>query len=118
MAALGLNAILKLGVEVSVVVCDISDTGIDTWRKSLLKAARDVGFIDDENLIITNNPNSEHVVGMIKRFGCHAVLSLQCRRIIRKNLIEASPLCMNVHNAPLPLLRGCDPFAWAIADGL
>jgi len=25
---------------------------------------------------------------------------------------------INCHNAPLPLLRGCDPFAWAINDGL
>ena len=96
----------------------LCSAGVDTWRKSLLKAALEAGFKEQENLIVTDNPNSEDVVSIIKRSCCDAVLSLQCRRIFRKQLIDASPLCLNVHNAPLPLLRGCDPFAWAIADGL
>lgn len=47
------------------------------------------------------------------------ILSLQWRRIIREPLISlAKSGVVNLHNAPLPLLRGCDPFSWAIHDGL
>eukprot|EP00003_Mantamonas_plastica_P024608 TRINITY_DN4614_c0_g1_i3.p1 TRINITY_DN4614_c0_g1~~TRINITY_DN4614_c0_g1_i3.p1 ORF type:complete len:251 (+),score=80.85 TRINITY_DN4614_c0_g1_i3:500-1252(+) len=59
---------------------------------------------------------------MLKVYGdmdLDLLLSLQCRAIIRSSMIAIPKQgVINLHNAPLPLLRGCDPFAWAIHDGL
>jgi methionyl-tRNA formyltransferase len=47
------------------------------------------------------------------------ILSLQWRRILRPVAIKLARYGVaNLHNALLPLLRGCGPFSWAIHDGL
>lgn len=118
-AARGLCLMKELGVEVPLVLADSQDDGVDSWRQSLRRAAENQGYVFGSNLIAPVNPNAAEVLQKMKSVDASAVLSLQCRRILRDPLLELFPgRVLNLHNAPLPLLRGCDPFAWAIHDGL
>ncbi len=118
LASRGLESLCRY-VDVPLVIADVRDDGCDTWRDSLAKTARSLGFVDDETLLMPSNPNNEDVTQRIRAIAPDVLLSLQCRHIIRKPLFDVSRLAtLNVHNAPLPLLRGCDPFGWAIHDGL
>jgi methionyl-tRNA formyltransferase len=104
-------------INVCLCIIDESDSGQDTWRQSFLKSAREL----NKNIIITKFPHSKHVLEKIDELKPKPdlLLSLQCTKIIRESIINKFRLgCVNCHNAPLPLLRGCDPFAWAIHDGL
>ena len=130
MAAQGLAAVLThFGTEINVplVVCDNSDNGVDSdyvmgdgtaFRKSLKKTAMEHGFKEGET-VICGRANSRRVRECISNARPHVILSLQCRDILKGKILSIPKLgTLNVHNAPLPLLRGCDPFAWAIHDGL
>lgn len=120
MAARGL-AILKAfpGIEVPLVLADPSDPGEDSWRSSLVKTARSLGFKDSETLLQPKFPHSPAALEKLRKLNPTLIVSLQCQKIIRTPVIETAKLgVVNFHNAPLPLLRGCDPFAWAIHDGL
>ena len=119
LAARGLKALLDAGFRVPLVLADSNDNGVSTWRESLIEKARCFGYGPGDNLIQPKNPNHHSIVERIQSLDCDAILSLQCKRLIRKSMIEASTYgVINLHNAPLPLLRGCAPFAWAIHDGL
>ena len=140
----GLDLLLSLpDVSVPLVVCDKSDCGRDSpqllsdastpFRRSLRKYARQLGFAEAaaanaqassaadhfQPVVIAGDPNGARVLARVAAAKPHVVLSLQCRRLLRQPILSiASIATLNVHNAPLPLLRGCDPFAWAIHDGL
>jgi len=119
MAANGLRLIKSMGVEVPLVIADAADKGEDSWRKSFVKAARELGYVDGETLLQPNFPHSPAALAKLKEINPTLILSLQCQKIIRMPVIACAKLgVVNCHNAPLPLLRGCDPFAWAIHDGL
>lgn len=119
MAARGLQLIRSMGIEVPIVVADAADDGIDGWRMSFVKMARSLGYRDGETLFQPNFPHSPAILAKLKEVNPTLILSLQCQKIIRFPVIEIAKLgVVNCHNAPLPLLRGCDPFAWAIHDGL
>jgi len=118
LASKGLE-VLRRCVDVPLVIADVRDNGSDTWRISLAKSARKFGFKDGETLLQPKNPNDDETVRCLRSVEADILLSLQCRHIIREPLFRSPRLAtLNVHNAPLPLLRGCDPFAWAIHDGL
>ena len=120
MAARCLKTILSLpGVNVPLCIADASDSGEDTWRESFAKAAREAGYVDGESLLLCKFPHDEEAMAKLRTLKPTLLLSLQCQKIIREQVIECAELgCVNCHNAPLPLLRGCDPFAWALHDGL
>jgi len=119
LAARGLKCIRSIGVEVPLVIADSADSGTDGWRLSFAKAARDLGYEDGKTLIQSNFPHSPASLAKLREVSPTLILSLQCQKIIRAPVREAAQLgVVNCHNAPLPLLRGCDPFAWAIHDGL
>lgn len=118
LASRGLSALLDFA-EVPLVIADSHDDGRDSWRESLVGAAKCLGFIQGKTLLQPSNPNSEDTLRAIKNVAPDIILSLQCPHIIRKDLFSIPPAgTYNLHNAPLPLLRGCDPFSWAIHDGL
>lgn len=120
MAARCLKSIISLpGVRVPLCIADASDSGEDTWRESFAKAAREAGYVDGESLLLCKFPHDEDALTKLRALKPTLLLSLQCQKIIREQVIECAELgCVNCHNAPLPLLRGCDPFAWALHDGL
>ena len=114
-AALTLRAIaaeLSNRITVVLVVADTSDAGEDTWRRSLVKEAESLGLP-----AARGNPNKASLLQRYAALHVDLFLSIQCRWIIRQGVRDIAPT-YNVHNAPLPLLRGCDPMAWAIHDGL
>jgi methionyl-tRNA formyltransferase len=75
--------------------------------------------VSGTTLLLPANPNAPEVCAAVAAVGADLVISVQCARIIRDPLIRVPRRgVVNVHNSPLPLLRGCDPFAWAIHDGL
>ena len=116
MASRGLQLINSMNnLKVSLCIVDESDSGKDTWRQSFLKTAKEL----NKDIIVTKFPHSKHVLEKLDELKPDLLLSLQCTKIIREPIINKFRLgCVNCHNAPLPLLRGCDPFAWAIHDGL
>lgn len=119
MAVRGLRCIRSMGVEVPLVLAEAFDSGSDGWRLSFAKAARDLGYEDGTTLIQPKFPHSPASLAKLREISPTLILSLQCRNIIRAPVREAAKLgVVNCHNSPLPLLRGCDPFAWAIHDGV
>ena len=118
-AVRGLFLLRKLGIEVPLIIADPADSGEDTWRLSLVQASKELGYKTEKNLFTPTNPNDPHIISTVALYEPTLLLSLQCRRLIRAPLIAIPTRgVINLHNAPLPLLRGCDPFAWAIHDGL
>jgi methionyl-tRNA formyltransferase len=118
LAAAGLERIREVA-EIALVIADKHDNGVDTWRQSLVGRALTLGYVSGETLLQPGNPNRQDVAAAIDAVKPDIILSLQCRHIIRKELFSRPSIgTFNLHNAPLPLLRGCDPFSWAIHDGL
>lgn len=106
-------------VDVRLVVCEADDPGIDKpYRRSLKKFAMQRGFDIANETLICASPNSEEVLTLMDKIEPDMSLSVQCRTIMKAPVLSKAKRTVNVHNAPLPLLRGCDPFAWAIHDGL
>lgn len=113
------NALRELGVLIPLVIAGAEDPGADDWRLSLAKAAIDAGYRKGKDLLVLQNPHASEVVERVRGAGADVILSVQWRRILRDPLYGLSKRgLVNLHNAPLPLLRGCDPFSWAIHDGL
>ncbi len=118
-SVIGFRVLRELGIKVPLVITGDEDPGADDWRLSLAKAARDAGYRDNQTLLVCNNPHRPEILEKIRAASADIILSLQWRRILRPPLLQmAKNGTVNLHNAPLPLLRGCDPFSWAIHDGL
>ena len=118
-AVIALRTLQDLPIDVVLVFADFQDTGVDSWRKSLWKCAISLNYVADANLFRPSNINSSEVCKTVKKCDIDFILSVQCRSLLRPTLItSAKSGALNIHNAPLPLLRGMDPFAWAIHDGL
>jgi methionyl-tRNA formyltransferase len=119
LSVVGFRVLRELGISIPLIVAGDEDPGIDDWRMSLVKAARDAGYVDGENLLIVRDPHKSETLDRVRSIGPDLILSLQWRRILRPTLCELGKRgAVNLHNAPLPLLRGCDPFSWAVHDGL
>ena len=119
LSVIGFQLLLKLGISVPLVISGDEDPGEDDWRRSLVKAANDAGYRKGETLIVCSNPHHEETLEKVRAAVADIIISLQWRRILRPPLLQlARRGVVNLHNAPLPLLRGCDPFSWAIHDGL
>lgn len=119
LAVRGVRLIRENNIDVPVVVTEPNDTGQDSWRLSLRKTALDLGYRDNDSLFSPRNPNDPDILRRIAGDKIDLILSLQCRKILRRQLTSLARIgAVNLHNAPLPLLRGCDPFSWAINDGL
>jgi methionyl-tRNA formyltransferase len=115
----GFKMLREFGIGVPLVISGDEDPGADDWRLSLAKAARNEGYVDGDNLFVLHNPHQPEILERIRAAKADLILSLQWRRILRPALCKlAQNGAVNLHNAPLPLLRGCDPFSWAIHDGL
>lgn len=118
LASRGLKALFSKA-DIPLVIADCHDDFSDSWRESLAGCARRLGFKAGQTLIQPSNANSKEVLSLVQAVEPDILLSLQCRHIIRQDLLSIARIgTYNLHNAPLPLLRGCDPFPWAIHDGL
>jgi methionyl-tRNA formyltransferase len=118
-SVIALRILRELGVHVPLIISGEEDPGQDDWRQSLARAAREQGFKDGESLLVLRDPHREEVLKKVKTLEPDLILSVQWRHLLRPALFELARLgAINLHNAPLPLLRGCDPFSWAIHDGL
>ncbi len=118
-AVRALRVLRECGISVPLVVADPRDTGVDTWRESLVGAARNAGYVPGVSLLQPRNPNLPEVIERIVRWSPSVIFSVQCASVLRPPLVSGEKWwVVNWHSAPLPLLRGCDPFAWAVLDGL
>ncbi len=118
-AVRALRVLRECGISVPLVVADPRDTGADTWRESLVRAAREAGYLPGVSLLQPKNPNSPDVVERLLGLSPRVIFSVQCAAVLRPPLVSGERWwVVNWHSAPLPLLRGCDPFAWALLDGL
>lgn len=118
-AVVALRELRALGADIPLILADPHDTGADGWRLSLVGEALRCGYEAGRNLLAPRDPNEPAVLERISAAAADLVLSVQCARILRRPMLGlARHGVANLHHAPLPLLRGCDPFAWAIHDGL
>jgi methionyl-tRNA formyltransferase len=114
-ACIGFDVLREIGVVPALVFADHHDDGVDTWQPSFVRhlSARKVKYHQFRSL------SDEAVCSMVEQCDPDFIFVFQGRAILRNPLIKlARKGVVNLHNAPLPLLRGCDPFAWAIEDGL
>lgn len=103
-----LNHLLQEGFDVFVFTGN-EDSGIDTWKPSLLKEAKRLGVPSDNPIKPYIPPN----------FTPDHALSIQYPKIIKESFLDIIKIpIINFHTAPLPELRGVDTCAWAILDGL
>jgi len=104
-----------------VIICDATDSGIDTWTKSLLKKAFLLGFKMNDNLFVQRNVNDIDFITelKLKHPKIDYIFSVQPKQIFKKTFIRvARKQIFNLHFAPLPKLRGVQTSSWAILDGL
>ncbi len=120
LAANCLDILYKEGYAPLCIICDITDNGVDTWIRSLWKAALEKGYTPDVNLFKTRKVNDPHFITMLRnKFGqFHTLFSLQPYSLFRMPFIHLADQVINMHFGPLPKLRGVAPCSWAILDGL
>lgn len=118
-AARALRVLRGCGIDVPLVLADPRDGGAGGWRESLVQVALSEGYELGKSLLQPLKPDLPEVVAKIEACAPRVIFSIQCAVILRPPLISGERWwVVNWHNAPLPLLRGCDPFAWALLDGL
>lgn len=97
-----------------MIIVDPKDDGCDSWQKSLLK------YCKNNNLFFLQ-PNSfkdESLLIQLKEFAPDIILSIQCRQIIQREIIDlVNGEIFNFHFADLPKNRGCYPLLWHILNG-
>lgn len=109
---IGIEICQNLNINLPLI---ISDRKKNIYTPSLEKFCRTKKI----PFVYTTNLNNLKLIDRIKVLKPTLILSLQPKSIIGKELISIPKYgVVNLHNAPLPLLRGCDPFCWAIHDGL
>jgi methionyl-tRNA formyltransferase len=103
---------LKSGIE-ALVVIDPKDEGKNFWQKSLLK------YCIDENVRFIQPLSFEEkgFLSSLEKFNPNIILSIQCRKIIKKRIIEmVNREIFNFHFADLPRNRGCFPGVWHLLN--
>lgn len=90
-----------------------SDSGKDTWQKSFKKALID----NNIRILEPKKLDDPDFIEKIKRLKPKFIFSLQCRKIIKKNLINIPPGgIINLHFSYLPKNRGCYTIARALIN--
>lgn len=79
---------------------DPSDRGEDGWRKSVKKRCLELGYPCSGQ-----SPNSPETVAQVQQIAPQLLLSVQLRALLKAPILAAAQRTVNVHNAPLPLLR-------------
>ncbi len=109
-----LEYLSKQDVAIVGVVPEPSDTSQDTWQLSLKKKTKELGL----PLIEQKNLSDPEFLSELRRKDIDIIFSMQCRRILKKELIEIPKMgVINLHFAKLPRYRGCYPIAWAVQNG-
>lgn len=116
-----LNILKKHNCLPKVIICDPHDTGEDTWTKSLLKRAHQLGYKDDVNLFKEIRVNRPDFISKLKSVcpEIDIIFSVQPRPLFKMPFISlAKKYVVNLHFSPLPKLRGVNTCSWAFIDGL
>ncbi len=101
-------------IDVVLVVPNNSDTGEDSWQRSLKK------FANQKNLNVKqfNKIKESIAINYLKQLNLDFIFSLQYDQIINDDVIQTTKYgCINLHFAPLPKYRGVSPIAWALING-
>ena len=114
LAVAALEVLIAAGDEITVVVVDHDDDGIDGWQPSLRGAAQRLGL----PILDPANVNDPSVVDRLAALEFDHLLSFQAGPILRAPLIGTARIAaLNLHYGPLPRYRGVAPIAWAIING-
>lgn len=114
MAAECLEYAAGQGADIAGVVPEPGDDGRDGWQRSLKKAALGLGIRVMQPGKLTDPAFLEE----LRDISPDIIFSVQCRRILRKELIDLPGHgAINLHLSLLPRYRGCYPVAWAIING-
>lgn len=101
-------------IEILAVLPELSDSGVDSWQKSLKLAAQNFGL----NVVQPLSLRDKKFLLMLEEWSPEFIFSIQCRRILKPELIHIPKYgVINLHFAFLPKYRGCYPIAWALING-
>lgn len=86
----------------------------DTQDPNLKAAADNLGvpFLPHENI------NTPEFISQIQSFECDIFVSMSFNQILRRDIIDATPLgFINCHAGALPFYRGRNPLNWVLING-
>ncbi len=116
-----LETLHKANALPRIIICDSKDDGTDSWTRSLFKKAKELGYIEGQNLFKETKVNKSEFIKNLKKAApdLDIIFSVQPYAIFRMPFISlAKKYVVNLHFAPLPKLRGVSPCSWAFLDNL
>lgn len=109
-----LEALLELGIEVSLVVTHQDSESEKIWFGSVAETAKR----NNITVITPENVNSADVIELVGRCDPDFIFSFYYRQMLGQQLLEIPGRgAFNVHGSLLPKYRGRVPVNWAIIHG-
>jgi methionyl-tRNA formyltransferase len=108
------DSIIYGGLFLHHKVIDLLSRYIKTKRLYSVKAVAMKNAIPVYNL---KNINELDSLQLLSSFAPDIIISIACPQIFRKDLINLSSYCINIHGALLPENRGRMPSFWTLAKG-
>ena len=110
----GIEALLKAGIEVSAVFTHKDNPNENTWFRSVaeLAAMRGIPVFSPDDI------NHPLIVAKIKSFQPDVIFSFYYRNLVKEELLSIPKYgCINLHGSLLPKYRGRVPINWALVNG-
>ena len=109
-----LEALLELGVDVSLVVTHQDSESEQIWFDSVAELAKRNGIA----VITPDNVNDAAVIDRVSQSRPDFIFSFYYRQMLGQKLLDIPPRgAFNVHGSLLPKYRGRVPVNWAIIHG-
>jgi methionyl-tRNA formyltransferase len=115
----------ELGIDDLLVLCEGSHPSAKVMDVLTARTAGDIRFHSRQEIEalgvdfqVVANVNDASCIESITGRGCRVIGNCGVSRIIRKPLLEATPLgVLNCHPGKLPSYRGRNPVEWALLNG-
>jgi len=109
-----LEALLRAGAEVALVLTHEDDSGEEIWFRSVAELARAWNI----PVYAPDDPNSSDVLTLVSEQAPDFIFSFYYRRLLsQKFLALARRGAYNLHGSLLPRYRGRAPINWALVNG-
>ena len=114
MGAVGLEAVLRNGFEVPLVVTHPDDPKEEKWFRSVREIAEKAGA----PVLMLEEPNSPEYIQRIADAKPDVIFSFYFRKMISPKILElAKDGAFNLHGSLLPKYRGRAPVNWVLVNG-
>jgi len=110
----GIEALLRHGVEISLVITHRDDPNESIWFGSVAELAASHGI----TTFAPEDPNHPLWVERVRRTEPDIIFSFYYRKLLKSPLLELPPRgCLNLHGSLLPRYRGRCPVNWVLVNG-